>query len=51
MRFPAVGASIACIMVTTGTIAASELHFRAIRDTDVTRREAMMTLIGPVEYR
>jgi len=38
-------------MVTVGTIAANELNFTAIRDTDVTRREVMMTLIGPVTYQ
>jgi hypothetical protein len=38
-------------MVSVGSIAASELHFTAVRDTDATGREAVMTLLGPIEYQ
>ena len=38
-------------MISVGTIAANELHFTAVRDTDETGREAVMTLLGPIEYQ
>lgn len=38
-------------MLSVGSIAANELHFTAVRDTDPTGRIAEMTLLGPVRYQ